>query len=61
MRTKNVFVRKHKAAQLHLKYMRKSVDSLFQRDIRTTDIEELEAIQDQYSRFIETPVRKPVE
>lgn len=58
MTTTTVFVRRHKAAQLPLKYVRKSVTSFFHRDLRTTDIDELEQIQDQFARFIETPVRR---
>lgn len=58
MTTTNVFVRKHKAQQLPLKYMRRSVSSLFHRDIRPSDTDELYAIQDQYVRFIETPLGK---
>ncbi len=58
MTTTNVFISKHKAAQLPLKYVRKSVSSFFHRDIRPSDIDELDAIQEQFARFIETPVRK---
>jgi hypothetical protein len=59
MTTTNVFLSKHKAATLPLKYVRLSVSSIFHKDIRSTDIDELDAIQDQFAKFIETPLFKP--
>lgn len=58
MTSTNVFISRHKAAQLPLRYVRKSVSSFFHRDIRPSDVDELAAIQDQFAQFIETPVRK---
>jgi hypothetical protein len=49
------FVRK-RAKKLPIKYIKRSINSLFGRDILAGDIESLEAIEDQFNRFIKTPV-----
>ena len=55
----SVFVRKQ-TAQLPLKYVRLSVCSLLRKDTHTTNLDELAGIQDQFSKFIETPLHKPL-
>lgn len=52
-----IFASRHKAAQLPLKYMRRSVSSLFQKDSGSKVNADLTDIEKQFRHFIETPIR----
>lgn len=53
-----IFASKHKQTQLPIKYMRRSVTSLFQKENNSKFNAELKDIDWQFKQFIETPIQK---
>lgn len=53
-----MFANKHKSAQLPLKYMRRSVSSLFHKNTASKFSSGFADIDRQFKDFIETPIHK---
>jgi hypothetical protein len=49
------FVHRHEK-HLPIKYLRKSVTALFNKNIDARDVDSLDQIQEEFTRFIKTPV-----